>query len=42
MWLGKKDYEISISGKRVLVPVGLKVKVKPNFPPAHLPYHGKR
>jgi hypothetical protein len=39
MWLGKKDDEISVSGKRVLVPFGLKVKVKPSFPPAQLPYH---
>jgi hypothetical protein len=37
MWLGKKDAEISVSGKRVLVPVGLNVKVKPSFPPAQLP-----
>ena len=36
----KKDDGISVSGKRVLVPVGLKkVKFKPNFPPAHLHYH---
>jgi len=39
MWLGKRDDEILVSGKRVLVQVGLKVKVKPNFPPAQLPYH---
>lgn len=32
MWLGKKYDEISISGKRVLVPVRLKVKVKPKLP----------
>jgi hypothetical protein len=34
MWLGKKDDEISVSGKRLLVPFGLKVKVKTNIPPA--------
>jgi hypothetical protein len=32
MWLGKKKDEISVSGKRDLVPVGLEVKVKPKLP----------
>jgi hypothetical protein len=31
MWLGKKEDEISISGKRVLVPVGLEGKIKPKI-----------
>jgi hypothetical protein len=40
MWLGKKYDEISVSGKIVLVLVGLKVKVNPKLPsyPTTLPW----
>jgi len=38
--MSKKVDTISVSGKRVLVSVGLKVKVKSNFPPAQLPHQG--